>query len=251
MTDFASVCVLSYNRPKFLRDCIRSMRDAGAPFELIVHDDGSTDPAVRELILDGLDRGWISHAMLNPPGHNEGQGIALNRMFHAAHGDPIIKCDQDVVFTPGWLERANEILDSSRDKTLPSVPEIGLLGFFKYWHDPVDWRKTLITRRHDLGYEVHEIICGSAFALTRSAWETLGPFEERSSAFAEDHLMQKAVTEQDGLCCALPAEDLVTNQGFGIGPSTLALDDGNGGITTATIKDGPLLQGRRWTGVAT
>ena len=246
MPDFASVCLLSYNRPKFLLDAIRSMRDAGAPYELIVHDDGSTNPEVREIITEGLARGWISHAMLNPPGWNEGQGIALNRMFHAAHGDPIIKCDQDVVFTPGWLAKVNEILDSSRDKTQPSEDEIGLLGFFKYHHDPVDWRKTLISRRHDLGYEVHDIICGSAFALTRSAWEILGPFEERSAAFAEDHLMQRAVTEQDGLCCALPTEDLVSNQGFGVGPSTLALDDGNGGITTATIHDGPKLQGESW-----
>jgi GT2 family glycosyltransferase len=373
---FASVCLLSFNRPRFLRECIASMRNAGAPFELIVHDDGSSDESLREGLGQLLDAGVISTLILNPPGWNQGQGVALNRMFSMARGDPIIKCDQDLIFEPGWLAQVNAILASAQlpsgvllplhvgddvvDHTLvdeddaaylieyrwrlsehgyavgsvegremylhrlvvenelgeglvvdhangrkldnrkenlrvftqagcqnqaarsryrgvgwsaneqrwkaklkvnglthnlgtfvdeldaayaveefrrehlphsrpdpalfPDPPAIGLLGLFKYEHDPVDWRKTQIA--HHGSWEEHELICGSGFAIPRRAFEVLGPFEEHSEAFAEDHDMQLRVTGRGLWACGLPPDDLAVNQGFGVGPSTVVVSEG-------------------------
>lgn len=237
----ASLCFLSYNRPDFLSQAISTAMLADAPVEIIVHDDGSTD----DRLLDYLNRmqrgGLISSLILNPPGHNQGQGTALNRMFGMATGDPIIKLDQDLIFQAGWLHRVNQILRDDR---------VGLLGLFKYEHEPVDWRKTVIPDSEFFGdpdfdapkgYSFHTHICGSGFALPRRVWEELGPFEEHSDAFAEDADMQRRVHERGGWFNALPDEDLVANQGFGPGPSTVVFQDETveGGIGVAKIHHGP------------
>jgi GT2 family glycosyltransferase len=208
---FASCCVLSYQRPQFLRDCLSTLVRAGAPLELIVHDDGSTDPEVRRLLSGAVDEG--ATVVLNAPGHNQGQGTACNRMFAIASGDPIIKLDQDLIFTPGWLAHVTALMDHNA--------QIGLLGLMHYHHDPVDSAKTLLEQHAGWSSRTH--ILGSAFAVRRWCWEELGPFEEHSEAFAEDWIFQREVTASHSWVCGLPDVDLVDNQGFGVGRSTVVV----------------------------
>lgn len=247
MSKFASCCLLSYNRPVFLATAVESLiANAGARLELIVHDDGSTDPEVHALLDGLLAQGKISTVIKNPPGHNQGQGIALNRMFHMAKGDPIIKLDQDLIFHPGWLAKVNSLLAFNQRYSgsysqrsgaeRKKEDRIGLLGFFHYHHDPVASLKCKI-KQFD-GWQSHTHICGSGFALTREAWRKLGPFEEHSDAFAEDWVMQRRVTASGEFVCALPDHDLVTNQGFGVGPSTVVVASA-GGPTVQTIHKAP------------
>lgn len=242
----ASICILSYNRPEFLTRCIQSIHHTvDEPVEIIVHDDGSRvggdcSNGPREILERFLQEGLVSTVISNPPGHNQGQGVALNRMFRMATGDPIIKCDQDMIFRAGWLAECRRILRTD--------PRVGLLGVFKYEHDPVDWRKT---RRpaplwHEpprdtgglhVGYDFHTHICGSVMVIPRQVWRFLGPFDEHSDAFAEDAMMQKAVNESGKWACALPDNDLADNHGFGIGPSTVVEE----GYVVHRIHHGPRL----------
>lgn len=245
----ASCCLLSYNRPMFLATAVESLTAcAGAPLELIVHDDGSTDPEVHQLLDGLLATGKISTVIRNAEGHNQGQGTALNRMFHMAVGDPIIKLDQDLIFHDGWLIKMLDILQANKKVSGDYVqkvgamkkkqPRIGLLGMFHYHHDPVASMKCKINQYP--GWQSHTHICGSGFALTREAWRKLGPFEEHSAAFAEDWDMQRRVTDSDEFVCALPDDDLVTNQGFGVGPSTVVVAAPSGGPPTVQkIHHGP------------
>lgn len=265
--DYASLCVLSYNRPQFLHDCLRTIHaHAGAPFELIVHDDGSADPDVQRILHSLLHAGMISTLITNPPGHNQGQGTALNRMFRIATGDPIIKLDQDLLFEPDWLAKTQAILKGNRERdrikrVLAHQPRpeplIGLLGLLHYHHDPVASIKTKLADHS--GWSEHTHILGSAFAVTRDCWRDLGPFEEHSEAFAEDWVFQRKVTDSaghpksydennsegrrlgpKGYVCGLPPEDLCTNQGFGVGPSTVVVAEG----TVASIHKEPVIHGR-------
>lgn len=268
MTDFASLCLLSYNRPEFLREAVATLHAYSKhPFELIVHDDGS-DSATRAVVEEFVDAGLVSTAILNPAGHNQGQGIALNRMFNMAKGDPIIKLDHDLIFHEGWLDHVVGLLKHNaqmprvlgnhrgltesgryRDDRTPE-PLIGLLGLFHYHHDPVASVKCRLATHGEDGlagrrgwaWEEHTHICGSGFAVTRRCWRKLGPFEEHSDAFAEDWVFQRRVTESEDFVCALPQEDLITNQGFGVGPSTLVLGP-NPGEVQAIHKE-PVIHGR-------
>lgn len=261
---YASLCVLSYNRPQLLNQTLETLRhNADAPFELIVHDDGSIDPDVYTVLEAYQRRGAFSTLILNPPGHNQGQGTALNRMFRIATGDPIIKLDQDLVFADGWLRRVNEILAGNRARdriTLARAhqrapePLIGLLGLLHYHHDPVASIKTRIAGHN--GWSEHTHILGSAFAVRRECWDRLGPFEEHSKAFAEDWEFQRKVTDSagdpaahrvghekgigpKGYVCALPPVDLCTNVGMGPGPSTVVREE-DGEIKVTDIHTAPL-----------
>lgn len=237
---YASLCFLSYERPEFLRTAIdTALAGIDEPVEVIVHDDGSTNPELLKYLYTIHQRGEVSSVILNAPGVNQGQGIALNRMFNQASGDILIKLDQDLIFKPGWLRRVREILADGR---------VGLLGFFKYWTEPVFWQQTMITdlmlregnhRKNEqlavdslpvfapvappVGYSFHTHICGSAFAVRRSIWDLCGPFPERWESFGEDWEFQKRVHAIPYLFNALPDEDLVDNQGFGVGPSTVVV----------------------------
>ena len=50
-------------------------------------------------------RGDVSSLILNPTGHNEGVGRALNRAASISTGQWIVKLDQDLLFEPDWLPR--------------------------------------------------------------------------------------------------------------------------------------------------
>lgn len=233
---YASLCFLSYERPDFLMEAVTTaLNTVHEPVELIIHDDGSLNPKVWQMLNDfAMMSEAASTIIRNPPGHNQGQGVALNRMFNIASGDPIIKLDQDLIFKDGWLRGVQQIV---------ADPRVGLCGLFKYWHDPVDHRKTGV----DIAdwpstYEFHTHICGSGFAVPRRIWEGLGPFGEHWADFGEDWDFQKRVHAAFWYN-ALPREDLVTNQGFGLGPSTVVVAGPGGAPTVTKIHKQPRLVG--------
>lgn len=228
--EYASLCVLSYERPTYLDNSLKSLQDSpGYPYELFIHDDGS-DLETRSVVTQ-QDEATV---ILNKPSHNQGQGVALNRMFGMAKGDPIIKLDADLQYYPGWLMETVRLLREN--------PSIGLLGLLHYYHEPVDSHKTVITRHDEWSSHTH--ILGSGFAMRRDCWEELGPFEEHSEAFAEDYDMQCRVTDSDDWVCGLPKESLVENLGMGLGKSVVVVPDGEGNPTVAKIHTQPYIIGK-------
>lgn len=241
MSRFASICVLSFNRPAFVTEAITSaVREAQMPVEVLVHDDGSDEETVSAL-LSLKDQGLISTLLLNQRGHNEGQGIALNRMFQMAKGDPIVKFDHDLICAPGWLAKAAGILRFNENNAMQ--PQIGCLGLFKYHTEPVHHAEMHI-RSHEGFDEVKDFV-GSAMVIPRRAWEEFGPFEERSAAFAEDYQFKMDVASRPNWCNALLSQDVVVNQGFGLGPSTVVVETPEGGLTSRAIKTEPWMAGPR------
>lgn len=220
-----SMCVLSYNRLSFLKDTIRSMvGTATTPLEIIVHDDGSSEPGLREWLTCMVECGGISHLILNPAGHNEGQGIAVNRMAAIAKGSIIVKCDQDLVFKPGWDRALIDTFGANyRSSKAKNRDRIGALGLFKYHVEPVHHEEMYLhsVRHEGIEWDVCKDFVGSLLAMPRDAWKILGPWDERSVAFAEDAVWKQRITGLPGWCCALTPQDYVENRGFGVGPSTL------------------------------
>jgi glycosyltransferase involved in cell wall biosynthesis len=242
---YASICLLSYNRAKSVRRTISSaITSAGYPFELIVHDDGSDEETV-EVLREFHRNGLISLLLLNAPNHNEGQGIALERMFRAATGDPIVKMDQDLEFEPDWLKQSVHLIEKNFHND-EAQPRIGCLGLFKYHHPPVHHEDMLIATRRaaDVKFEMVKDFVGSCMVIPRAAYERFGPFETRSPAFAEDAVFKQRVEADPDWTNALFPEDLAANFGFGLGPSTVAIQDPNereGVAMPAPIHDRPFL----------
>ena len=237
--NFASVCVLSYERPELLRACLESVRDAGAEFELIIHDDGSEDPDLKFFLTETIAKGGCSQLIRIAPGRNEGVGEAVRKCFSVAQGDLLIKVDQDLVFTPGWLAETRRILED---------PRVGCVGMFAYHHEPCDVARTTLEERD--GYFTVTDFVGSCFAIPRAVYElpTVGPIETHSTSFSEDVGLKDRITK-DGFDLALPDENLAVNVGFGYGPSTVCVEpdngENNGGV--ARINLGPRIFDGRWS----
>ena len=97
-----------------LKVSLESMRkDAGMPFDLMVFDNGSC-PDVREFLIKEKEEGRIQYLVLSEK--NVGKGGAWNVMLAGAPGEIIAYTDRDVLFSPKWLSRSVEILE-----TFPNV----------------------------------------------------------------------------------------------------------------------------------
>src|SRR5687767_2789455 len=97
-----------------LKVCMGSMRkDPGLPFDLMVFDNGSC-PEVRDFLVKEKEEGRIQYLILAEK--NMGKGGAWNVMLAGAPGEIIAYTDSDVLFSPKWLARSVEILE-----TFPNV----------------------------------------------------------------------------------------------------------------------------------
>jgi glycosyltransferase involved in cell wall biosynthesis len=97
-----------------LKVSLESMRrDAGLPFDLMIFDNGSC-AAVRDFLIHEKEAGRIQYLILSEK--NMGKGGAWNVMLAGAPGEIIAYTDADVLFSPDWLSRSVEILE-----TFPNV----------------------------------------------------------------------------------------------------------------------------------
>ena len=100
-----------------LRVCMESMRkDAGLPFDLMVFDNGSC-PEVLDFLVKEKEEGRIQYLILAEK--NMGKGGAWNVMLAGAPGEIIAYTDSDVLFSPNWLKRSVEILET--------FPKVGMV----------------------------------------------------------------------------------------------------------------------------
>lgn len=112
--NLTSIVIPNYNGLSHLRMCLYSLRlYTRSPYEVIVIDNGSTDGSA-EWLKDQPDVLLIA----NP--ENLGFPKACNQGIREARGDAILLLNNDVIVTPGWLERLRCVLGSS--------PEVGLVG---------------------------------------------------------------------------------------------------------------------------
>ncbi len=97
-----------------LKVSLESMRkDAGLPFDLMIFDNGSC-PEVRDFLVKEKEEGRIQYLILSEK--NMGKGGAWNVILAGAPGEIIAYTDADVLFSPSWLSRSVEILE-----TFPNV----------------------------------------------------------------------------------------------------------------------------------
>ena len=124
-----------------LKVSLESMRkDAGLPFDLIVFDNGSC-PEVREYLVNEKEAGRIQYLILSEK--NMGKGGAWNVMLTGAPGEIIAYTDADVLFSPNWLSRSVELLE-----TFPNVGMVTVRPFRtppEFYEGTLKWAKNNAT----------------------------------------------------------------------------------------------------------
>src|SRR5688572_19169354 len=116
-----------------LKVSLESMRkDAGLPFDLMIFDNGSCEE-VREFLVNEKEEGRIQYLILSEK--NMGKGGAWNVMLAGAPGKIISYTDSDVLFSPGWLSRSVEILET--------FPNVGMVTARPFRTPPELYESTL------------------------------------------------------------------------------------------------------------
>ncbi|HEV3460088.1 MAG TPA: glycosyltransferase [Thermoanaerobaculia bacterium] len=159
-----SVVIPCFNQFEFLLDAVASVEDsAGAVFELVIVNDGSTDP----FTLDVLGRlRAAGHRILDQP--HRGVGAARNAGIRATRGRYILPLDADNRIRPSYLRRATELLDAA--------PEVGVVygdtALFGKPNGP--WRMP--------EFNLDEMAVGNRLgacaAFRRTVWEQCGGYDE-------------------------------------------------------------------------
>lgn len=111
-----SVCIANWNCAALLRACLKSLceQDQGAPFEVVVADNGSADGAADMVAAEFPD------VVLIRNGDNRGFAAASNQAAAAASGRFLLFLNNDTVVPPGTLRRL-------RDLALAD-PQVGMIG---------------------------------------------------------------------------------------------------------------------------
>jgi len=136
-----SVVLGSYNRKRFLRATIQSIRDNGisVPYEIIVVDGGSTDGSLR----------WLSRQkdIITIVQHNQGSfrgqpirrrswGYFMNLGFKCAQGKFIVMISDDSLLIPGSIMNG---LNYFEDLTLQGRTIGALAYYFRNWPEQKDY----------------------------------------------------------------------------------------------------------------
>ena len=136
-----------------LKASLESMRqDAGLPFDLMVFDNGSC-PEVREYLVGEKEAGRIQYLILSE--RNMGKGGAWNVMLAGAPGEIVAYTDSDVLFSPKWLSRSVEILET--------YPNVGMVTARPFRTPPEFYESTLQWGRANASLEQGQFIPWQTF----------------------------------------------------------------------------------------
>jgi len=172
-----------------LKVSLESMRkDAGLPFDLMVFDNGSC-AEVRDFLVKEKEEGRIQYLILSEK--NMGKGGAWNVMLAGAPGEIIAYTDADVLFSPNWLSRSVEVLET--------FPKVGMVTARPFRTPPEFYESTLKWARDNAKLEEGQFI----------PWETFLEFnvslgqteEENRKVYAETRdwrISYKGITAMAG-----------------------------------------------------
>lgn len=117
-----SVCVLSYNHEKYLRQCLDGifMQEVSFPIEVRVHDDASTDRS-QEIIKEYQQRypDILKPILQSENQYSKGGGILNKILLPLCEGKYIALCEGDDYWTdPLKLQKQVDFLESHEDYSM-------------------------------------------------------------------------------------------------------------------------------------
>lgn len=185
--DFVNICVVTYNRLDYTRQCLPSILERTRyPYRLTVVDNGSSDgtPAyLSDLALQGI----IHNLFLLPA--NIGVAKAANIAWHAEpNARATLKLDNDIVIKKDdWLSDMMAVLEN--------VPSIGLLA---YNVEPVSY-----PLHEENGYRIRikpkANVGGATVLVPRGTCELLGYWSEELGLYGEEDADYGARVRLSGL----------------------------------------------------
>lgn len=200
-----SICIVTYQAGKLLKDCLLSIQQhpPGGEYEIIVVDNGSTDGTLDMLCSEFKDQvQWIENS------ENRGYTAPMNQALRRGMGRFLLQLNPDTLLLPGTFDRLIEFMEAhpeagicgpkvlNRDGTLQkpcrrgeSRPWAVFTYFTGLW-------KLFPRSRFFGGYlmnyldedETHAVdgVSGSCMLIRRAVIDQVGYLDERFFAYQED-----------------------------------------------------------------
>lgn len=177
-----SICIANYNGVGVIEDCLDSVfaQDCDFPFEVIVHDDASTDGSAQHI------RAAYPQVVLIESTDNVGFCIANNRMVERATGEFALLLNNDAALYPDALATLLKGAQDIRQPAILSLPQydaangelldIGCL--LDPFLNPVPNRNP---ERNEVG-----MVIGACLWIPKALWQELGGFPEWFGSIGED-----------------------------------------------------------------
>ncbi len=177
-----SVCIANYNGAEIIRDCLNSViqQECSEIFEIIVHDDASTDSSI-EIITEEFPG---IHLIESPK--NVGYCVSNNRMVSAASGEFILLLNNDAILHDNGLQTLVTHAVNDQNIGVLTLPQYcatthKLLDkgmFIDVFANPIPNTQS--------GTREVITVMGSCLWIGRELWEEIGGFPEWFESIAED-----------------------------------------------------------------
>lgn len=242
-----SVLICARNERLVLPECLRALKAQTEPAdEIIILDDGSTDPMVAwlttEYALEFEPRGtgtlghsplWPALRVLGKP--NSGKADSLNLGWKMATGEIIVTLDADTYIEPGALASIRDgfvedpHLGIAGGVLLPVCQQTRWASFFQFFQT-FEYARGFLWRLTWMQYDMLLLISGAFAAYRRDVLETVGGFD--TTSWVEDYELTHRVYRD------------IYDRGHQVTVKTLS---GARGTTDAPATVGTFLnQRRRW-----
>lgn len=187
-----SVIITSYNKGKFLRECINSVKNQSYQnVEIILIDDCSTDNYTKEILNVLRKDNQIKFFILS---ENKGVSNARNFGINNSTGEYILIVDGDDKISETYIEKAVKIIDSNLDYKIVSC-EVELFG---YYHGKMPLAKP----------EIEYLIAQNALIISslfrKSDFDKTNGFNENMKEGLEDWDFWLSILEQGGKVHRIP-----------------------------------------------
>ena len=173
-----SVVIPCYNHGKFLEEAIKSaLRSTFKDYEIIILNDGSTDPLTLEVFKEIEDKFENEERVKVIHQDNLGLADARNNAIMMSKGEYILPLDADNRIRPDYLSKAVEILDNN--------PEIGVVyAYAKIFGDEDPYAKSFGGKKDVRKFQVFDgktllvnNFIDACSVLRKKAWEECNGYD--------------------------------------------------------------------------
>lgn len=176
-----SVCIANYNGEAIISGCIESVlqQENAPPFEILVHDDASTDNSLEVI-------GKYESVRLIKSSGNVGFCISNNRMAAEARGKFILLLNNDAQLFPDALATLREESRKHEDKVVLGLPQYDFESRELVDYGlRLDYFASSVPITTPSNSDVAMVI-GACLCVPTELWKTIGGFPEWFETNAED-----------------------------------------------------------------
>jgi GT2 family glycosyltransferase/acetyltransferase-like isoleucine patch superfamily enzyme len=169
-----SIVIPVFNNHDMTHDCINAIRETTRDFELVIVDNGS-EPAFKPPFTG------FAETILIRNEENKGFPVAVNQGINAARGETILLLNNDVMCTPGSLNRLETWLNNFSIVGPCTNYSAGLqrveIGTYQSL-DGLNKEAAVFAEENAGESEEVNFIIGFCMAFKRSLFDEIGPFDE-------------------------------------------------------------------------